>query len=190
MAGQRRTKRRGAAQPKAACRMARYTEPKVLPGDLLAEGLSGLSPQERRWVLRHFDHLVRAHPIQSLDERTAALVEALDTPSFRAQVAEDALAARGTHEDYEPWRVAEAVLDLNQDRSGLAQALLVERLASLEVKARQLAMAAGNLPPDSLVVKLDVDPSGRGVRVACWREADLRDGPQTGGPGEGWASGD
>ncbi len=170
--------------------MARYSEPRVLPGDLLVDGLSALSGHERRWVLQHFDHLVRAHPIPALEERTAAIVEALDTSSFRVEVAREALAARGTHEDYEPWRVAEAVLDLNQERSGLAQAILVERLASVEVRARQVAASVRNLPPDSFVVSLELDPAGRGVRVACWRESDLRDGPQMEGPGEGWASGD
>lgn len=163
MAGtHKRTKRiGGSSQPNAACRMARYTEPRMLPGDVMAEALSTLSPEERKLALRRFDHMVRAHPVPRLDDEEAALVAVLDTPALRVDLARDALAERGT-EDMPPWRVAEAVLDLNQDRSGIAQDVLVERLSSLR---------------------------SRGVRVARWRESDLLDGPEAPRARGDWASG-
>ena len=141
--------------------MARYTVPRMLPGDVLAEALSTLSSEEHKLALRRFDHMVRAHPVERLEDEEEALVAALDTPALRIDLARDALAERGT-EDMPAWRVAEAVLDLNQDRSGIAQSFLVERLALLRK---------------------------RGVQVACWRESDLLDGAEAPRSRGDWASG-
>lgn len=131
MAGQRRRKRigRGVGQPRAACRLVRFTRPRVLPEALLAEALAPLSPGQRASVLARFDHLNRAHPDPPPDDRTAAVLRILDTPAYRAELARDLLVTRGTEDGYPPWRVADAVLDLNQEQSQIARSVLVERLS-------------------------------------------------------------
>ena len=133
MAGERRRKRigRGVGQPRAACRLIRFTRPLLLPEALLAEALAPLSPGQKASVLARFDHLNRAHRDPPLDERAAAFVRVLDTPAYRAELARDLLATRGTEEGYPSWQVADAVLDLNQEESQVARKALVERLSEV-----------------------------------------------------------
>lgn len=161
MASQRCKPRRrlGRAQLARSCNLERYTKPRLLPAELLDEALSLLSRAQRSWLLARCEHFERYHPPEPMDDRTEAVVSALDTAEFRIETATHCL-AHGAEEGLEPWQIADAVLDMNQEQSTIIRRLLAQHVTEEALAARQVVASVEGISPDS--VELDpVFESGR-----------------------------
>ena len=135
-----------------------------LPAQLIHDVLSMLTPTERAYVLWRVDHFARAHPPEPLDEETEALVRALDTPERRIEHAKRCLAELGPGSGLEPWRIADAVLDLNQDQSLIMHSLLAERVETERTRAREFFSALDGASPEAVAVNPTVEDG-----KLCWR---------------------
>jgi hypothetical protein len=160
MAIQRRKRRRGQpgrAQLQRSCNLRRRSMEGQLPAQLINDVLGMLTPTERAYVLWRVDHFARMHPPEPLDEETEALVRALDSPERRIEHAKDYMTELRPGSELEPWRIADAVLDLNQDQSLIMHSLLAQEVETGRIRAREIFAAVDGVSPESVVVNPTVE---------------------------------
>lgn len=122
-------------------------------------------------MLARFDHILRAHPDPPLDERAAAVLHLVDTRELRIELARQMLDLSGS-EGFDDWRVADGLLDLNQDDSTVARSVVLRYLADLQLTARQVLAPLLDTSPDSVELTVGVEDG----KVVLLRKPDRTPG--------------